>query len=589
MKLLARFDIVNLVKIMHKPNKTGKTLRLLLVLLLCTGVLSVLIPFIQSRLHPVRYIRTEAEKQTVLTPYLLHGEVAEDEFSIPRGAQVTIKKKGDPYSVIEYQDMEIKMPNENLADSLEEVVDIPTVYPRKTFPLFEEKGSIALSDLSADKGEALKVLSISPSDLDPVTGEIAWIEVEKDGQPLWIPGTWVETTRDLAMKEYGSDIQYNPVYDQVYEDGWSKDAYISQADMKGSTKKNYEDNPLRSDIAAVHITLENLVKHKDEILALKDRTSLNALVVALKGPDGQLWYESDVPQDYFNDPSAPLQHPLMSKDELKDLFRELKQQGFYIIGRMETFEDSALAFDRPEWAVTDRNNNPARYSEDYWVSPYCRDVWEYNGALAKEFADLGVNEVQFDFCRFPDGTMADVEAGRADLKNTTGESKVSAIQSFLYYIRTLLEPEHVYAAADVYAGPVIDHYDYDIGHFYPAISAASDIICPMMYLDSFDVSSYGYTDLYRDAGKILETFTASTRKMDQTVPNPALMRIWLQGYNDTSGERIAQEINGVRRAGAEGYMLWTDKGNPQWLEQLESGLIAPSDSAETTRKPSTGS
>lgn len=242
---------------------------------------------------------------------------------------------------------------------------------------------------------------------------------------------------------------------------------------------------------------------------------------------------------------------------------------------METFEDSALAFDRPEWAITAENGQPALYAQDYWVSPYNRKVWEYNAALAREFAQLGVNEVQFDFCRFPDGTMQDVQAGRTDLKNETGESKVSAIQGFLYYMHTILEPYQVYAAADIYGGPAIDHYDYDIGHYYPAMSAAADIICPMMYLDSFDVSSYGYTDLDRDAGKIIETFTANTLKMDETIPHPALMRIWLQGYNNTSGERIAQEINGVKRAGAEGYMLWTDKGNPEWLEYLEAGLISP--------------
>ena len=571
---------------MNNPKKTGRSAVLLALAVLSVCALCALIPFIQSRLHPICYIRSDAEQQTVLTPYLIHGEVAEDEFSIPRGAEVTVKKKGDDISVIEYQDMEIKMPNENLANSLEEVVDIPAVYPRKDCPLFEEKGSIALSESSAKKGEALKVLSISTDDLDPTTGEIAWVQVEKDRQLLWIPGTWVETTKDLALKDYGTDIQYNPVYDQAYYEGWSKDAYITQADMKGSVKKNYPDNPLRFDISAVHITLENLIKHHDEILDLKNRTSLNALVVALKGPNGQLWYDSDVPADYFNDPSSALAHPLMSKDELKEFFAELKQEGFYIIGRMETFEDSALAFDRPEWAVTDMQNNPARYSDDYWVSPACKEVWEYNGALAKEFADLGVNEVQFDFCRFPDGTLNDVQAGRTDLKNPANESKVSVIQSFISYARTLLEPEHVYAAADLYAGPVIDHYDYDIGHFYPTISAAADIICPMMYLDSFDVSSYGYTDLYRDAGKILETFTNSTRKMDQTVPHPALMRIWLQGYNDTSGERMAQEINCVLRAGDEGYMLWTDKGNPEWLETLESGLIPPAASAENSAQDS---
>lgn len=560
---------------MNNHKKRGKRVRFWIIFLLILAGCAALAGPVQAHLHPVRYIRTAAEKQTVQTPYLLHGEVAEDEYSIPRGAQVTVKKKGDTTSVIQYEDREIEMANEHLAASLEEALDYDTVYPRKLTTLFQGKGSLELSAQSAQKGEPLKVLSIDPADLNPVTGEIAWIEVEKDGESLWIPGSLVETAEDLALKDYGQDLPLNPVYDSVWKEGWSRDAYISQADLKGTVKPDYEDNPLRTDLSAVHITLENLIRHKDEILALKDRTALNALVVALKGPDGQIWYESDVPEDYFQDPQAPLAHPIISKEDLRSLFEDLKKAGFYIIGRMETFEDSALAFDRPEWAITAENGQPALYAQDYWVSPYNRKVWEYNAALAREFAQLGVNEVQFDFCRFPDGTMQDVQAGRTDLKNETGESKVSAIQGFLYYMHTILEPYQVYAAADIYGGPAIDHYDYDIGHYYPAMSAAADIICPMMYLDSFDVSSYGYTDLDRDAGKIIETFTANTLKMDETIPHPALMRIWLQGYNNTSGERIAQEINGVKRAGAEGYMLWTDKGNPEWLEYLEAGLISP--------------
>ena len=186
---------------------------------------------------------------------------------------------------------------------------------------------------------------------------------------------------------------------------------------------------------------------------------------------------------------------------------------------------------------------------------------------------MGVNEVQFDFCRFPDGMTVDETLGLVDLHNNYNESKAAAIQGFLFYIQEELDPYHVYTASDIYGGPVIDLYDYDIGHFVPAMAAASDIVCPMIYLDTFDTSAYGFTDAATQSREILNAFTQNAEEEVNTVANPAAMRLWLQGYNDTTPERIAQEIQGIMDAGQSGYLLWTDRGDMATLDYLKEGII----------------
>jgi len=49
------------------------------------------------------------------------------------------------------------------------------------------------------------------------------------------------------------------------------------------------------------------------------------------------------------------------------------------------FKDEYYALDHKEHAITDtRTKKPFYYNDTYWPSPYQRDVWMFNVALAKE-------------------------------------------------------------------------------------------------------------------------------------------------------------------------------------------------------------
>jgi hypothetical protein len=44
-----------------------------------------------------------------------------------------------------------------------------------------------------------------------------------------------------------------------------------------------------------------------------------------------------------------------------------------------------------------------------WTNPYNQTVWVYNIALARELAELGFDEIQFDYIRFPsDGDLSHI-------------------------------------------------------------------------------------------------------------------------------------------------------------------------------------
>lgn len=169
-----------------------------------------------------------------------------------------------------------------------------------------------------------------------------------------------------------------------------------------------------------------------------------------------------------------------------------------------------LQWENPNESLTDHNGNLVVYNDQYWPSAYSRKAWMYNVELAKECADLGFNEIQFDYVRFPDGTAS--ANSKLNFHNTYKESKVAAIQSFLQYAKEELSPKRVYVAADMFAWPIVACDDQDIGQFLPAIANVVDIICPMPYLDHFSNGSF---NIDNPIEKPYDTLFAFTKISDE--------------------------------------------------------------------------
>lgn len=542
----------------------------IIALIIIVAAMIVCVPIIDTYVHPVRYIKTQSDSLNVTISYYEGEEAAQSTISIPRGAEVELREQDDKTSQILYDGQVYTVNNENLTDNLEEAIKTNYVYPRRLFNLQKNKHG-KLSNTIVKKGEKLKVVSINMDDYNQKTGKIRWYRVEKNHKKFWISGSHVETTKAAAMENYAQDIVYSTYWDDDYGKGYSEDAYVTQMDYKPQSKVRYKDNPMKSNINSLHVSLSNLKNNKDYYLSLKNKTGINSFTIELKGDGGNIFYDSDVPEKYLSKPSEALSGSVMSKSELKSLIKELQDAGYYVIARSVTFKDSIFAKQNKKESIVDKSGKFITLNDEYWPSVYSRKAWMYNVDICKEIAEMGVNEIQFDYCRFPDGTAS--QKDDLNLRNKYDESKASAIQGFLTYAKDELQPYHVYVAADVFAWPIVVQDDQDIGQFFPAIANVVDVVCPMPYTDLFEAGSMDIEDPTAAPKKTLYKFSDIAKRQMENIGTQAVYRTWIQAYSPFGAKEIKKEIQGINKAGFEGYLVWFGNGDPEDIKSIQKGLI----------------
>ncbi len=507
-----------------------------------------LIPGTARQFAPVMFIRSEQPTVQIENPYVQDGEVQTETITLKRGEKVRVIQKEAYSSLVNAEGKTFSVDNDYLAPSLEEALKYDLVYPRHLINLRIDRNG-TLSDIAVTPDEPLEVEAIDPFDLDPQTGEIAWIKVRKDGASYYVSGKSVELS--------------------PLQSGWT----ASSLDLAGYPQPDFTDNPRLKERRGIHISLEMLGYYESQIIDYMKRTGMNTIVVTLKGPEGKVQFDSKTPADFFHNPTAALSSTTVSLDSLSALVDRLKKEGIYPIAHIETFEDTALATDSPELAITDMANNPVSVDGQLWTSPFDRTVWQYNLALANEAAKAGFSEVQFDYCTFPASDALNNEG--IDWKNSFEETKEQALQNFLYYAREELEPQHVYTATTLSPEAVYDGADPQAGQDYLAIAAASNVVNPMGYLETLQMMPANHgIEVFGSAFDVMSSFSAQASSKASGVSNAPDVSIWIQGFGLMSPQTLRNQINGVHQGGTPSYLIWTDDGDLNLLLPLEGAFEA---------------
>ena len=120
----------------------------------------------------------------------------------------------------------------------------------------------------------------------------------------------------------------------------------------------------------------------------------NAVVFDIKDSDGSV--------------NIPFEHPLLGKHniyihDVPKFVRFLHSQNMHAIARIAIFRDERLVTEHPELAVQSRRTHQAwrENGKLVWTDPSNPKVQDYDIALAKHVAELGADEIQFDYVRFP--------------------------------------------------------------------------------------------------------------------------------------------------------------------------------------------
>lgn len=296
---------------------------------------------------------------------------------------------------------------------------------------------------------------------------------------------------------------------------------------------------------------------REAAVALSERSTINALVIDMKGDRGMTPYRSAA-RDAIGASRHVAEHaPQMS--DFQATIDALHRRHLYLIARIVVFKDDPLALAHPEWAVRDAGGNPWRDLEGLqWVDPFSHEVWQHNLDLAQEAARAGFDEIQFDYVRFPDATGL-----RFALPNTRA-NRTAAIVGFLEAARARLAPYNVFVAADIFGYVCWNLDDTAIGQQLETLGAPLDYISPMLYPSGFTWGLPGCTNPVTDPGQIVRR--SLSEAMRRTGLPGVRFRPWLQAFRDYAFDRRTFDGGAIRAqtkaaddAGTDGWMLWNPR------------------------------
>ncbi len=312
---------------------------------------------------------------------------------------------------------------------------------------------------------------------------------------------------------------------------------------------------VRSDRAAVALP---------EYLELLNRHGLDSLVIDFKTDIGSLSYDSDLPL-------ARAMGAAPGPIKLDRLIAEAHAAGIYVIARLVVFKDPYLYdWDNHRLAIWDGElGEPWRHlvpaggddpdamrQREYWVDPFAPEVWQYNVDVAVELAARGVDEIQFDYIRFP----SDGPVERARYRHRRpGQQRIDAIESLLALARERLE---VPISTDLFGFNSWYRAGNFIGQDIDVLSEYADVISPMFYPSHFPdhfLSDRSYTER---AYAIYET---GVRRAQRLVRGRAHIRPYVQAFligrelrmeEEEYSRYLTRQLDGNRAAAGSGFTLW---------------------------------
>ncbi len=324
---------------------------------------------------------------------------------------------------------------------------------------------------------------------------------------------------------------------------------------------------MTSCVAATPSLRANLVK-------LINETEINSVVIDIKSFDGYLSFYPE------NKKLEGAVGGCVVKD-MKDFIKSLHDDNIYVMGRVASFQDALQVKLRPELAVKLASATSTVWRDHKgipWIDASARPHWDYLIAVAEESYNLGFDEINFDYIRFPsDGNMKDISYPWSGNKK-----KSDVMRSFYAYLHEKLNPQGITISADLFGMTTTNTDDLNIGQILENALPYFDYIAPMVYPSHYPKGFMNFNDpnqhVYEVVNYSMKTAVQRTVATTTIVAlpdsrigtgTPALyakpsfdknkMRPWLQDNNypvTYTAEMVRAQIQATYDTGLNSWMLW---------------------------------
>ena len=464
------------------------------------------------------------------------------------------------YVKIKHDGKTLFIKENNLVEDEKNVIKEEKVYVRTPTSLYKNLSTGEILSL-AKKGDELEVLDYDKINND---GKVNAYKVKFGEDAGYVYQKYVLLEKDKSLENYEPTKYYDIHNNRGNRFGGG---FAGNLDYYPVSKPVFTENTMPAKVYALYLNSgSNILSNVDAFIEYAKTTKINAFVVDIKD-DTSMGYKSKVLESYS---PTNYKNGNNSFESYKTAIKKIKDAGFYVIGRITAFKDKNYCLDNPDDAILNtQTNQPFLHNNTYWPSPYQRTVWEYNVNLAKEAViEMGFNEIQFDYVRFPDRTGEAEKSGIMNFRNDYSEEKAQAIQRFVMYATDEIHKLNAYVSVDVF-GESAYTYVTAYGQYWAAISNVVDVISGMPYPDHFNKYEFNFKVPVWTAPYELINYWGSKYviQRQQEIPTPAIVRTWVQTYDVPNYKHaggypygtmeIDAQIRGLVDAGLTGgYMTW---------------------------------
>jgi hypothetical protein len=367
---------------------------------------------------------------------------------------------------------------------------------------------------------------------------------------------------------------------------------------KTTAERIAEARARSADVRALYMTAEvandrgaGATRLRNRLIMLADTTEINALVIDVKEVCG----------------------PEYDEKNLAELLDELHRKNIWAVARIVVFKDASQRELHPDWYLTRATakatdesacarksgltaKNPAGtpphapFWRDnkggWWMDPASLGARGYIAGFAEKMIDLGFDELQFDYVRFP----SDGDVSRAIYPSWDGRTpRHKVLKDFFAYLQKRLKayrPE-IIISADLFGyvadqgeddtigqrlediAPLFDYLSFMVypSHYYAGLMLPADVArgLPAVNFTLAEARTHPDVVVGRSMLAALNFFPgAHASSTPATSPN-ALLRPWLEDFfheqdriagRPWGAQKVRMQIDAAEQAGARGWLLW---------------------------------
>ena len=317
---------------------------------------------------------------------------------------------------------------------------------------------------------------------------------------------------------------------------------------------------------------------RTSLFRIVDETEVNAIVVDIKDYTGSVVFPSENTEKGGGGCQA---------SDFRELVKMMHDRNIYVIGRVTVFQDPLYTKKNPHWAVK-KGSATSTVWTDYkglsFVDVGAEPFWDYILNISKEAVALGVDEINFDYIRYPsDGNMRDIYFEHSSYEDRAGE-----LERFFRYVSEKLRsvPDGEYRpvlSADLFGMTATNYDDLTIGQVLERAFPYFDYIAPMVYPSHYPPGFNGWANpndnvygvikfsmdraVQRAVGTTTPIFSYAYQRIGTSTPatykkpsyDKNVLRPWIQDFDyggDYGPEEVRAQIQAAYDAGLTSWMLW---------------------------------